>query len=164
MKRINVRDKGNNYERYVSKLINIHFNLPEFTKRRGFETGKGRLKPPDIEFLDKDYKRFDTPNGGVECRKWKSWSFDKLTKNKHIIGDWIDEFLEKYGNADKFIIIFSKNNLDDFVLLNHSLIYPVECQITEEFILSFHYANEIWTILRFKDFLRLIIIDFFKGH
>ena len=164
------RHKGDNYERYIAKLLTEKLGIE--VKRRGFETGKGRVKPPDLEF-PQSYSRFDSTidpntgqwilNGGIECKKVQSWSIDNLIKGKGELSNWIEEYTTKYGSTEKFILIFSKNHYPDMVLIDNNNIadYYFDWQIYFKLVTEDKGVTGL-TILKLDEFLNNVEKEFFN--
>lgn len=163
------RHKGDNYERYIAKLFTEKLGIE--VKRRGFETGKGRVKPPDLEFPNK-YSRFDSTidpetgklflNGGCELKKVQAANIDSLIKGKGQLLDWIAEYTEKYGSTERFIIVFSKNHYPDMVLIDENNItdYYFDWEIFFK-IVSEEKGVQRWSFLKLDEFLGKVKKDFF---
>lgn len=127
---VNGKNKGNTYERKISKLLSERFEQHTGIKTAFFRNansgaffgGKNQYR---TKTHDKDHQEFGDvicPKNfkfTIECKHYKtapSWK-QIITQNVKQWDTWIDQASTDSKNANKeFLLVIKYNNVDDFVI------------------------------------------------
>ena len=127
---VNGKNKGNTYERKVSKLLSERFESTTGIKTAFFRNansgaffgGKNQVR---IQTHDKDHQEFGDvicPKNfkfTIECKHYKTAPSWKQIINQSVKqwDDWIKQAKQDATNASKdFLLIIKYNNVDDFII------------------------------------------------
>jgi len=162
---VNGKQKGNGFERLISKEISMCLTGRDdmmwrtqnsggrFTTRA--KAGKETLNQEgDIAATSSETEWFSNMFY-VECKHYKDINLWSMITGKGILIDWIKDYLDRSKHCNKLLFLVIRQNNKPIVLLTPTTIYThVDADIKKIVKLKFYIQKDELLIFDFKEFLK----------